>query len=82
MGQFGVSIGIISFLWLSVTCVILLFPFNYPITAQNMNWTIVICAGITILAGLYSVFSVRKWFTGPPRMVDNNSTVSSTPDQF
>ncbi len=75
-------IGIISVIWLLVTSVILLFPFNYPITAENMNWTIVVCSGITIFAGLYWTFAVRKWFTGPPRMVDAEIVAPPSPDRF
>jgi len=80
LGKFGVPIGIISGIWLLLTFVILLFPFNYPITAQNMNWTIVVCSGITIFAGFYWMFAVRQWFTGPPRMADAEQTASQ--DRF
>jgi amino acid transporter len=76
LGKFGVPIGIINSVWLFVTSLILLFPFNYPITAENMNWTIVVCLGITIFAALYWIFGARRWFTGPPRIADaENNTV-------
>ena len=68
MGRFSVLIGCLSTAWLCITCVILLFPFNYPITAQNMNWTIVVTTGIALLAGLYWIFAARKWFVGPQRI--------------
>ncbi|CAF1208421.1 unnamed protein product [Didymodactylos carnosus] len=68
LGRFGVPIGVLSVLWLFITSVILLFPFNYPITAQNMNWSIVVISGITIIAGLYWILSARRRFVGPKRM--------------
>ncbi|CAF4760981.1 unnamed protein product [Rotaria socialis] len=52
--------------------------FGYPVTAANMNWSIVVCTGISIFGALYWIFSLRTWYTGPPRMADN-SVVTISP---
>ncbi|CAF3562851.1 unnamed protein product [Rotaria socialis] len=78
LGKFGLVIGWLSTSWLLITCIILFFPFSYPVTAANMNWSIVVCTGISIFGALYWIFSLRTWYTGPPRMADN-SVVTISP---
>lgn len=68
LGRFSFIIGLLSAMWLFITCIILVFPYNYPITAENFNWTIVVCSVVGLFAGLYWIFSAGKQFRGPHRM--------------
>lgn len=67
LGRFSMVIGIASVIWLFVTSVILLFPFNYPITAENMNWCVVVLVGVSVFATVYWIFCARHRFIGPKR---------------
>ncbi|CAF1209793.1 unnamed protein product [Adineta ricciae] len=67
LGRFGVPIAIISSIWLAVTSTIMLFPANYPITKENMNYAVVVIGGVAIIASLYWIFSARHSFAGPKR---------------
>ncbi len=50
------------------TSIIFFFPYIYPVTQDNMNWTIVVVAATVTVAGLNWVFVARHTFTGPKRM--------------
>ncbi|CAF1002246.1 unnamed protein product [Adineta ricciae] len=67
LGRFGLPIGIISSIWLMITSIFMFFPTTYPVTADNMNYTVVIVAGIFVLAASYWLISARHWFVGPKR---------------
>ena len=67
LGRFGLPIGIISSIWLMITSIFMFFPTTYPVTADNMNYTVVIVAGIFVLAASYWLISARRWFVGPKR---------------
>jgi amino acid transporter len=67
LGQFSVPIAIISSIWLTITSIIMLFPANYPVTTDNMNYAVVVISGVAIIASLYWIFSARHWFVGPKR---------------
>ena len=77
LDRFSVLIGCVSVIWLLVTCIILLFPFNYPVTATNMNWTIVVITGIATLAASYWFITARKSLVDPQKIdVDQTIAVS------
>ncbi|CAF3592562.1 unnamed protein product [Adineta steineri] len=67
LGRFGIPIAILSSIWLSITSIIMLFPSNYPITKDNMNYAIVVIVGVAIIASFYWFISARHSFVGPKR---------------
>ncbi|CAF0821571.1 unnamed protein product [Didymodactylos carnosus] len=77
LGQFnlgrygGIVTGTLSSIWLFVTSIFMFFPTNYPVTVDNMNWAIVVVAGVTLIAAVYWLLSARYWFIGPKRTVDD-----------
>ncbi|CAF4007446.1 unnamed protein product [Rotaria sp. Silwood2] len=77
LGRFGVPIAIISAAWLFITSIIMLFPAQYPVTKDNMNYAVVIIGGIAFLAGAYWIFSARYWFVGPKRTTMNSNELSA-----
>ncbi|CAF1492944.1 unnamed protein product, partial [Adineta steineri] len=66
-GQFGVPIAIISSIWLIITSFFMILPNQYPITSDNMNYSIFITSGVLFIAGIYWFVSARHWFIGPKR---------------
>jgi amino acid transporter len=67
LGPFGVPIAIISSIWLSATSIVMFFPAQYPVTKDNMNYTVVIVGGVLLIAAIYWFVSARYWFVGPKR---------------
>jgi hypothetical protein len=48
-------------------------PNQYPVTPENMNYSIVIVGGILLIAGIYWFAAARYWFIGP-RRTDSDAT--------
>ena len=67
LGVFGIPVAIISSIWLTLTSIVMFLPMRYPITIDNMNYTIVAFTAVFILAGSYWFFAARHWFVGPRR---------------
>jgi choline transport protein len=65
LGRFGVPIGVISCIWLFVTSLLALFPTKYPVDKDNMNYAIVIIAGVGCIAAVHWFASARHRFVGP-----------------
>jgi len=57
LGKWSKPVNIIALCWVSLLAVILLFPTTRPITAVNMNYAVVVGAGIAI-------FALSWWFAG------------------
>lgn len=67
LGRFGLPIGIIASIWLTITSIFMFFPAEYPVTKDNMNYAVVIIGGVLSIAALYWFISARHWFVGPKR---------------
>ncbi|CAF0751173.1 unnamed protein product [Adineta steineri] len=65
LGRFSIPIAIISCIWLFITSILMFFPFQYPVTKDNMNYAIVIIGGIALIASIYWIFWARHAFVGP-----------------
>ncbi|CAF0731763.1 unnamed protein product [Adineta steineri] len=78
LGRFSIPIAIISCIWLSITSILMFFPFEYPITKDNMNYAIVIIGGAALIASIYWVFWARNFFVRPkaPYIIDSMSSLS------
>jgi amino acid transporter len=74
LGLFGTPIAIISSIWLTITSIFMFFPANYPVTKENMNYAVVIIAGVLLIAGTYWLVSARHWFVGPKRTDQDTNT--------
>ncbi|CAF2837262.1 unnamed protein product [Rotaria sp. Silwood2] len=68
LGRFSIPIAIISSIWLFITSIFMCFPTEYPVTKDNMNYTIVIISGIALIAVIYWLVSARHRFVGPKRI--------------
>ncbi|BAE62310.1 unnamed protein product [Aspergillus oryzae RIB40] len=65
MGKFTPVIDSISILVLMVIFVFSFFPVTRHVTAQSMNWSIVIFSGVTLFAMAYYHAYARKVYRGP-----------------
>jgi hypothetical protein len=57
LGRWQKPVNAISIIWVLFISVVLLLPTNWPITATNMNYAVVV-------AGFIAVFSTSWWFLG------------------
>lgn len=78
LGNYSNIMGIISVSWLFGTSCLFFLPTSYPVKADNMNWLVVVVAGVVFLASLNWIFNSRYHFKGPKR-VNRQSTDPETP---
>jgi amino acid transporter len=64
LGIWQRPINYVTFVWVSVISVVLLFPTVKPVTATNMNYAVAV-------AGFIGIFSLGWWFASAKRYVDN-----------
>ncbi|KAI9000136.1 amino acid or gaba permease [Hyaloraphidium curvatum] len=69
LGRFSVPLGIFVCIWISVLFVCLCLPQLWPVTASTFNFAPVMIGGISLISGLGWIFSGRKWFKGPQRLI-------------
>jgi hypothetical protein len=67
LGRFSVAIHWIAGVWLMATSLIFFFPTESPITAQNMNYAVVVVGVVAIVGVVYWWYWARFFFRGPLR---------------
>ncbi|GAB7337319.1 hypothetical protein MBLNU457_g2676t1 [Dothideomycetes sp. NU457] len=65
MGKFSTAVNIWACAWTAFVSVIFLFPTAYPVTADNMNYAVVILAAILLFSGIWWAISGRRFYVGP-----------------
>ncbi|KAF9406083.1 hypothetical protein BGZ94_003249 [Podila epigama] len=70
LGPFSIINGWISCVWIVIITVLFVLPGASPVTASNMNYTIVIVAASAIYIFGYWYLSARHWFKGPVSNID------------
>ena len=45
LGRLSLPCAVVAALWLVLSNVVFFWPFTYPVTADNMNWTVVVVFG-------------------------------------
>ncbi|KAG0293311.1 hypothetical protein BGZ97_005370 [Linnemannia gamsii] len=70
LGRFSFPIGVISCVWIVIITVLFVLPGASPVTAENMNWTVVIVAAAAIFIFGNWYFNARHWFKGPVANID------------
>jgi amino acid permease (GABA permease) len=66
LGKFSRPINCWAVIWTLFVSIIFLMPTIRPVTAENMNYAVVILVGILIFAMMYwFVGGARKYYTGP-----------------
>lgn len=82
LGRFSLPIGIISCVWIAIITVLFVLPGASPVTAQNMNYTVVIVAAAAIFIFGNWYFNARHWFKGPVANIDIEEQQHVPGDKF
>lgn len=61
----GPILNVISLVWITVVVVFSTFPSAMPVTAQNMNYSIVVMSGWTVAGALYYLLRARAKYQVP-----------------
>ncbi|KAE8552117.1 hypothetical protein TMatcc_002128 [Talaromyces marneffei ATCC 18224] len=64
-GILGVLVNAFSVIYLTVALFWSFWPSYYPVTAENMNYNILIIGATLLLSIAYYIFHARKEYTGP-----------------
>lgn len=65
LGKYGLVINVGALLLLTPLIFFLSWPLTTPVTAETMNWSSVMLAGVFIIATAYYVVRGRKEYVGP-----------------
>ncbi|KAL2068425.1 hypothetical protein VTL71DRAFT_16523 [Oculimacula yallundae] len=65
LGKMGAAINVISIAWLMLIMVFSTFPNFQPVTAENMNYCIVVMGGWLFFGVIYYYIQGRKNYKGP-----------------
>lgn len=65
LGKWSKPINCIALAWVSLITVVLLFPTTRPVTAVNMNYAVVVGAGVLVFAISWWYAGARKVYIGP-----------------
>lgn len=88
LGKFSTPINAWSVIWTLFVSVIFLMPTNRPVTAENMNYAVVILVGIFVFSMFYwFIGGARKHYIGPrikqrqPKEKDNTTDSVASPHE-
>ncbi len=78
LGRWGYAVNITSLLWSIVTILFYIFPQYVPVVGAiaNMNWAIVIIAGVVVFAGVYWFWKGRhEYLIFSKSILDDNMVI-------
>ncbi|KAJ6006654.1 hypothetical protein N7451_004598 [Penicillium sp. IBT 35674x] len=82
MGQFtGMTVNIISVLWLIFAIVFFSFPFEMPATVSNMNYTCVVVGGFLIIELVWWIIAGKKYSQTVQRAREEQDTTMVMEEQ-
>lgn len=61
----GAVVNVVALLWLILAMFFSTWPNFYPVTAQNMNYSIVVLAGWVVIGAVYYLIWGRRTYDGP-----------------
>ncbi|XP_020571935.1 amino-acid permease BAT1 homolog [Phalaenopsis equestris] len=70
LGRYGLLVGWVAVLWVTVITVLFSLPVAYPVTKDTLNYTPVAVGGLLLLTVSSWVLSARHWFRGPITNID------------
>ncbi|KAJ4301530.1 hypothetical protein N0V90_003623 [Kalmusia sp. IMI 367209] len=65
LGKFGLLVNVAALVLLTPLIFFLTWPLTTPVTAETMNWSSVMLAGVFIIATVYYLVKGRKEYEGP-----------------
>lgn len=78
LGKFSNLLNMLSVIWLVGTSILLLLPTQYPVTAESMNYTIIVIAGFSTISLVYWFTYAKDNFRGPKKGHSDVSYLLST----
>lgn len=72
LGCLSLPLGIVTSLYISFICIVLLLPQIYPVTGATLNYAPVMIGGITLISTigwLFPRWGGRHWFKGPQKTI-------------
>lgn len=79
--RLGFAVNTVTVLYILVTVVFFCFPLVLPMTAQNMNYTCVIVAGLMTLTAAWWTFRGRRDYRGPQYNIDVAQQLAAPGDE-
>ncbi|PCG88272.1 Amino acid/polyamine transporter I [Penicillium occitanis (nom. inval.)] len=64
-GILGILINAVSVIYLTIALFWSFWPSFYPVTAENMNYNVLIIGATLLLSIIYYIFHAKKEYTGP-----------------
>lgn len=79
LGPFSDTINVISLCWILLTSVLFVCPTEYPVTPDNMNYAIVVFAGVIGASVIYYYARAKKFFKGPGKSLEHDPQLDGLP---
>lgn len=79
LGVFSAPLGVLATFWLLGTATLGFLPTQFPVNAENMNWSVVAAAAYALLGAINWFVNSRHEFNGPVKYDDDISPTSSRP---
>ncbi|KAI4255820.1 MAG: hypothetical protein LQ352_002375 [Teloschistes flavicans] len=70
LGKYGLTINVISLLFLAPICFFAFWPLSIPVEPSTMNWAVVMFGGVMVWALVYYAVWARHSYTGPVAVVN------------
>lgn len=71
LGRYSNICGAVSSVWLIGTSILLFLPPTSPVTANSMNWTVVVVVGFALIGTVYWFVFAKDNFRGPSRRAND-----------
>ena len=65
LGKLGLPINIVAFVWCAFVFIFCFFPVSLPVTAESMNWVVVVFAAVVLIAGGFFAVHGKTHYLGP-----------------
>ena len=65
LGRWGLAINVFAAAYTLLTVIFSFFPPAVPVTAETMNWSVVVYGGVIILGIIFYVVQGHKNYVGP-----------------
>lgn len=75
LGRYGPYLNVLALIWLLVAIFFSTWPNFYPVTAVNMNYSVVVLAGWVSFGAVYYVVSGRHIYIGPVIELDGVAAI-------
>lgn len=76
LGRLSYPFALVSGVWQILSSILFFLPYAFPVSVDNVNWTVVVVGGMLLISGLNWFLSARHTFTGPTRVTPSDTRLS------